>query len=97
MSTVELLRRLQDSDVRVFVQDGRLRVNAGRGVLDDALLAELRAHRDALIALLAAADAPAPSFPRVERTPAMPCARTESCAFEGNTIIARSCDSSASG
>ena len=74
MSTVELLRRLHDSDVRLFVQDGRLRVNAGRGVLDEALLAELRAHRDALIALLAAGDTAEPSFPRVERTPAMACA-----------------------
>ncbi|HSX62437.1 MAG TPA: amino acid adenylation domain-containing protein, partial [Tahibacter sp.] len=74
MSALDLLRRLNDSDVRLSVQDGRLRVNAGRGVLDEPLLAELRAHRDALIALLAADGESPPSFPRIARTPAMPCA-----------------------
>ena len=48
-----LLARLANADVRLSVVDGKLKLNAPKGALDETLRAEIVARRDALIAYLA--------------------------------------------
>jgi amino acid adenylation domain-containing protein len=50
-----LLERLREQDVRLSLEDGTLRYDAPEGVLNPALLAELRQHRDELISFLSQA------------------------------------------
>jgi amino acid adenylation domain-containing protein len=61
-----LLERLAALDVKVWVEGDRLRCSAPRGVLTDALRAELAARKAELLRRLAAAD----DAPRVARTAA---------------------------
>ncbi|MEF7613132.1 thioester reductase domain-containing protein [Aquincola sp. MAHUQ-54] len=49
-----LLDTLQQQQIRLHVQDGKLRVNAPQGALTDALKAELQQRKPALMALLGA-------------------------------------------
>lgn len=49
---LELLRDARDSGIQIFVDNGQLKLRAGRDALDDELRARIRAHKDALIALL---------------------------------------------
>jgi amino acid adenylation domain-containing protein len=75
----QLLSTLARSDIRVAVEGGKLRVNAPKGALTDALKAALASQRDALIQLLAGgAESPAanitPHEPirHIPRTGALP-------------------------
>ena len=52
MTASKLLERLQGLDIRLFVDAGRLSVDAAAGVLDDELRNALRACRDELIGYL---------------------------------------------
>ncbi|MGE0158278.1 MAG: amino acid adenylation domain-containing protein [Gemmatimonadales bacterium] len=72
---VSLLEALTARDIAVAVDGDRLRVNAPKGALDDALKVEIARHKSALIAaLLARRDAPASrvSIPRVSRVGPLP-------------------------
>jgi thioesterase domain-containing protein len=51
------LSRLRERDVRLWVEDGRLKCDAPPGVLDERLRTELAAHKQELLAILAEADA----------------------------------------
>jgi pyochelin synthetase len=53
-----VLAELDGLGVRLWVEDGRLRYRAPKGVMTPQRLAELREHRDALIVELRAAEAP---------------------------------------
>jgi thioesterase domain-containing protein len=55
MSTAEFLSSLRERDVRLRVEDGRLKCDAPPGALDDALRAELAARRDELVTIISAA------------------------------------------
>jgi amino acid adenylation domain-containing protein len=72
----ELLSRLSSLGVTLVAEDGRLRVNAPRGVLDDNLKADIAASKEALIAALqhrgAAVSA---SIEPVSRTGPLPMSR----------------------
>lgn len=57
MDTAALLSRLSARDVRLAIEDGRLKLDAPAGALDDALKAELRNRKDELIAYLTKAAA----------------------------------------
>jgi amino acid adenylation domain-containing protein len=52
VSATDLLRRLHRAGVRLSAADGRLSYQAPAGVMTDALRAELRAHKPALLELL---------------------------------------------
>jgi len=56
MTTAGLLSTLREQGVRLSVEDGRLKVDAPAGVLDDDLRAELTTHKEELVALLAGAE-----------------------------------------
>jgi thioesterase domain-containing protein len=56
MTTAGLLSTLRERGVRLSVEDGRLKCDAPAGVLDDGLRAELAAHKEELMALLAGAE-----------------------------------------
>jgi len=58
----DFLDRLAKQDVRFSLVEGKISVNAPRGALTDSIKAEVAAHRDELIAHLAATDSPR-SFP----------------------------------
>lgn len=47
-----LIDELEARDVRISLEDGKLRLNAPKGALDDPLKAKLSAHRDGLVAML---------------------------------------------
>ncbi|GMV31581.1 MAG: hypothetical protein AMXMBFR59_37060 [Rhodanobacteraceae bacterium] len=74
---LDLLQDVRDSGIQIFVDNGQLKVRAGRDAMSDDLRARIRANKDALIALLAelgdgvAVSADAPLRPRAEagRTP----------------------------
>ena len=53
MSAIELLARLDAMGVELIAEDGRLRVSAARGSLDDTLRQDIAAHKSELMALLA--------------------------------------------
>src|SRR5919206_4178776 len=57
MRPAELLAVLTERGVLLSVADGRLRVNAPKGVLTPALQSALAAHKHGLIELLSAPDA----------------------------------------
>src|SRR4051812_48985578 len=54
MSTVELLSRLRERDVRLWVEDGRLKADAPPGGLDDRLRSQLSERKQELLELLTA-------------------------------------------
>jgi thioesterase domain-containing protein len=56
-TTVEFLASLRARDIRVWVEDGRLRVSARAGALDEELKAALTARRDEILEWLRAAAA----------------------------------------
>ena len=56
MTTASLLSTLRERGARLSVEDGRLKCDAPPGVLDEALRAELAAHKEELVALLAGAE-----------------------------------------
>ncbi len=53
LSTSEFLSNLRERDVRLWVQDGRLKCDAPPGVLDDGLRGELAARKQELLTMLA--------------------------------------------
>lgn len=53
LSTSEFLSHLRDRDVRLWVEDGRLKCDAPPGVLEDGLRSELAARKQELLAVLA--------------------------------------------
>lgn len=57
MSALSLLSRLRELDVRVWVEDGRLKCDAPPGVLDADLRAELAARKQELLAVVVGAQA----------------------------------------
>jgi thioesterase domain-containing protein len=57
MSTSEFLSRLRERDVRLLVEDGRLKCDAPPGVLDADLRSELAARKQELLALIVGARA----------------------------------------
>ncbi|MDP9471644.1 MAG: hypothetical protein M3Q71_13425 [Chloroflexota bacterium] len=54
----QLLAELRDAGALLSVEAGRLRIRAPRGVLSDTRLADIEAHRDALLAVLSAPSVP---------------------------------------
>src|SRR5690606_32148142 len=52
----ELLRDLKDRDIRLQLDEGKLRLNAPKGAVDDILKSRIAANRDALIAHLKSAN-----------------------------------------
>jgi amino acid adenylation domain-containing protein len=62
----ELLARLRGLGVRVWLEGGRVRVSAPKGVMTDALRDELTLHRDELLAALSEG-APLEGAHRIER------------------------------
>jgi natural product biosynthesis luciferase-like monooxygenase protein len=67
-----LLAELRERDIRLRVQDGRLRFDAPAGALDDDLRGRLRARREQLIALLGAGRRVRPPVVPVPRTGPLP-------------------------
>lgn len=68
-----LVARLAGADVRLSVVEGKLKLNAPKGALDEALRAEIVARRDALIAYLAERTDPQDrEVSRVPRTGTVP-------------------------
>jgi thioesterase domain-containing protein len=57
MSTAEFLSMLRERDVRLWVEDGRLKCDAPHGVLDEELRGHVVARKQEILGLLAAADA----------------------------------------
>jgi thioesterase domain-containing protein len=57
MSTSEFLSRLRERDVRLWVEDGRLKCDAPPGALDADLRAELAARKEDLLAVVVGAQA----------------------------------------
>jgi len=55
MSTAEFLSSLREREVRLWVEDGRLKCDAPPGALDDALRAQLAARKPELLALISEA------------------------------------------
>jgi thioesterase domain-containing protein len=55
LSTSEFLSHLRDRDVRLWVEDGRLKCDAPPGVLEEGLRVELTARKQELLAVIAAA------------------------------------------
>src|SRR2546423_13333431 len=76
MSTEGFLAKLRRLDIRVWVEDGRLRCSAPEGTLTPALQAELSQRKSEILALQpspAAAAAPAtPPIARIDRTRKIP-------------------------
>ena len=73
MTLIELLDRLGDANVRIWVEGGRLRVRAPAGALTDELRSALDAHKTALVAQLQApTDRDRPPLERVLRTAPLP-------------------------
>ncbi|MFL6127957.1 MAG: MupA/Atu3671 family FMN-dependent luciferase-like monooxygenase [Mycobacteriales bacterium] len=68
----ELLAEARERDVRLWVQDGRLRFDAPPGALDDDLRARLRHRRDQLIAVLDRGRRRRPPVTPVPRTGPLP-------------------------
>ena len=58
MTAAELLESLARSDIRLTVEGGKLRVNAPKGALNEALKAAIAGQRDALIEVLSTRVAP---------------------------------------
>ena len=56
MTTAEFLSSLRERDVRLWVEDGRLKCDAPPGVLDDGLQAQLAARKQELLTLIAEAE-----------------------------------------
>jgi hypothetical protein len=56
MTAQEILSQLQSLDVRIWVEEGKLRVNAPKGLLTPALRERINAHREELIRFLRASD-----------------------------------------
>ena len=52
MSALDLIARLREAGIRLSVQDGKIRLKAGKGVLTDELKQEIAAHKQEIIALL---------------------------------------------
>ena len=52
-----LLSSLRERDVKVWLEDGRLKVNAPAGAIDAAMKAELAARKEEILAHLARAEA----------------------------------------
>lgn len=74
-----LVSRLQQRGVRLFVQDGRLRINAPSGLVGEEDVAQLREHREAIIALLQGApDTADCTIARVEREGSLACSPAQS-------------------
>ena len=71
MNARELLHRLEGLGVDLEVAEGRLRVSASRGRLDDGLKADIAAHKAELMALLAERGAVAHTgqAPRADEAP----------------------------
>ena len=69
MNTVELLGQLRARDVRISLEDGKLRVNAPKGVLTPELQEQLRARKDDILALLQSAAEPAAGRPDLRAIP----------------------------
>ena len=55
MSTAEFLSKLRERDVRVWVEDGRLKCDAPPGTLDEGLREQLGARKQELLTLISAA------------------------------------------
>ena len=56
MNTFELIALLRSLNVQIWAENGQLRYGAPKGVMTEALLAELRAHKDELLRELENAD-----------------------------------------
>ncbi len=69
MTPLQLLGRLRSLDVKIWVEDGRLRVSAPKGILTPALQADMAAHKTDLLALLTS-DAQPPLTIQAGRGPA---------------------------
>jgi amino acid adenylation domain-containing protein len=70
-----LLAHLNALDVRLAIENGRLRINAPKGAITEELSAALRAHKDALVRMLEGVDdaaASAVSLVPVPREEALP-------------------------
>ncbi|MCA9969806.1 MAG: amino acid adenylation domain-containing protein, partial [Anaerolineales bacterium] len=72
MNTAEFITRLRQMDIRVWVEDDRLRISAPKGVLTEALQHEIAARKPDLLAYLQQAEAQL----AVPDTPIEPAART---------------------
>ena len=70
-----ILAELDAAGVKVSVDDGRLKVNAPKGAVNDALKTAIASHRDEIVARLSANRSPASEdrkLHRVARTPPLP-------------------------
>ncbi len=51
-TVIELLNQLRTRDIKIWVEEGQLRINAPKGAFDSALKAELSQHKTEIIAYL---------------------------------------------
>ncbi|MCP4660208.1 MAG: non-ribosomal peptide synthetase, partial [bacterium] len=73
MDTFEFLTHLEELDVRLRADGGRLRFNAPRGALTEELRAELARRKSRILSLLAAADdTGGPAIERIPREAELP-------------------------
>jgi amino acid adenylation domain-containing protein len=71
MSALELMAKLRAAGIRLSVQEGKIRLKAGKGVLSDELKQEIAAYKQEIIALLDGGATSSPLQP-VERTAEIP-------------------------
>jgi amino acid adenylation domain-containing protein len=71
----QLLESLARSDIRLTVEAGKLRVNAPKGALTDALKAAITAQRDALLGILGSLATT--GIPRIPRGGALPVSSSQ--------------------
>ncbi|MCB9551729.1 MAG: amino acid adenylation domain-containing protein [Myxococcales bacterium] len=97
MNTADLLAALTARGVVLEAEDGRLKVRAAKGVIDEALRDRIAAHKDALLAQVIERDDPHAPFPLTDiqqaylvgRTPGWPLGEIacHACtAFEGPAL-----------
>lgn len=72
MRAIELLAALKSRGVRIWLEQGRLRVNAPVGVLTREIEAQLTAHRAEILEILAAATQEVEVIPAAPRDKAIP-------------------------
>lgn len=76
-SASDLLERLQKRGARLWLEQGRLRVNAPQGVLDEPVKAEIARYRDTLIRLVGRDTNTESGLERVDRSNQLPLSHAQ--------------------
>ena len=68
MNALELIARLREAGIRISVQDGKIRLKAGKGALSDELKQQIIEHKQEIVALLGTEKDGGPQLVAIDRS-----------------------------